>query len=312
MYINYEYYRVFLLRRAMRQSDEGGGAAAKQPAEPDPRDQNAGGGAWLHALFPDEPRPDPDAGGRGALPPHPRGLCRDRGRGGRCHAEPDARARERVSPRARARCAVCCCRCCGSSVRAIRACICASATIPRRRPSPPCMRRRRISPWSRRPPRSPSLTQTRVRPIQEVPVCAPEFSVLLDRTVTLADLAAHPLITLGAGTTSHDFYAAVFARRGVPFQPVIEAATADQIIPMAEAGLGVGIVPQDFIRTSDRVRTIELTSRCRRVRSASSNARAIRSASPPGSWSGCCWRGPPAPEQCACGEVRRADFVDSK
>ena len=27
---------------------------------------------------------------------------------------------------------------------------------------------------------------------------------------------------------------------------------------MAEAGLGVGIVPQDFIRTSDRVRTIEL------------------------------------------------------
>lgn len=30
------------------------------------------------------------------------------------------------------------------------------------------------------------------------------------------------------------------------------------------------------------------TSRCRRVRSASSNARAIRSASPPGSWSGCC------------------------
>lgn len=66
----------------------------------------------------------------------------------------------------------------------------------------------------------------------------PEFSVLLDRTVTLADLAAHPLITLGAGTTSHDFYAAVFARRGVPFQPVIEAATADQIIPMAEAGLG--------------------------------------------------------------------------
>lgn len=52
---------------------------------------------------------------------------------------------------------------------------------------------------------SPSLTQTRVRPIQEVPVCAPEFSVLLDRTVTLADLAAHPLITLGAGTTSHDF-----------------------------------------------------------------------------------------------------------
>ena len=50
----------------------------------------------------------------------------------------------------------------------------------------------------------------------------------------------------------------MFARRGAAFRPAIEAATADQIIPMAEAGLGVGIVPQDFIRTSDCVRTIEL------------------------------------------------------
>ena len=152
----------------------------------------------------------------------------------------------------------------------------------------------------------PSLTQTRVRPIQEVPVCAPEFSVLLDRTVTLADLAAHPLITLGAGTTSHDFYAAVFARRGVPFQPVIEAATADQIIPMAEAGLGVGIVPQDFIRTSDRVRTIELDEPLppravcivkRKGHPLSVAARELeRMLLAAGA------------EHCACGEVRRVDF----
>ena len=105
---------------------------------------------------------------------------------------------------------------------------------------------------------SPSLTQTRVRPIQEVPVCAPEFAALLGRKVALADLAPYPLITLGAGTTSHSFYAAVFARRGAAFRPAIEAATADQIIPMAEAGLGVGIVPQEFLRPGDGVRVIEL------------------------------------------------------
>ena len=105
---------------------------------------------------------------------------------------------------------------------------------------------------------SPSLTQTRVRPIQEVPVCAPEFAALLGRKVALADLAPYPLITLGAGTTSHSFYAAVFARRCAAFRPAIEAATADQIIPMAEAGLGVGIVPQEFLRPGDGVRVIEL------------------------------------------------------
>ena len=74
----------------------------------------------------------------------------------------------------------------------------------------------------------------------------------------LSELEAHPLITLGAGTTSHAFYVSVFTAQGVAFQPAIEAATADQIIPMAEAGLGVGIVPEAFIRPSDNVRRIEL------------------------------------------------------
>lgn len=104
----------------------------------------------------------------------------------------------------------------------------------------------------------PSLVQRDVRAVREVAVCAQGAAILLDDGVTLAQLAAQPLITLGAGTASHAFYAAVFAARGVPFRPAIEAATADQIIPMAEAGLGVGIVPRDFIRPSDRVRVVGL------------------------------------------------------
>lgn len=104
----------------------------------------------------------------------------------------------------------------------------------------------------------PSLVQRDVRAVREVAVCAQGASILPDAGVTLAQLAAQPLITLGAGTASHAFYAAVFAAHGVPFRPAIEAATADQIIPMAEAGLGVGIVPRDFIRPSDRVRVIDL------------------------------------------------------
>ena len=105
---------------------------------------------------------------------------------------------------------------------------------------------------------SPSLTQTIVKEIREVPICAPAFSGLLGRSVALSELEAYPLITLGAGTTSHAFYVSVFTAQGVVFQPAIEAATADQIIPMAEAGLGVGIVPEAFIRPSDNVRRIEL------------------------------------------------------
>ena len=105
---------------------------------------------------------------------------------------------------------------------------------------------------------SPSLTQTIVKEIREVPICAPAFSGLLGRSVALSELEAYPLITLGAGTTSHAFYISVFTAQGVAFQPAIEAATADQIILMTEAGLGVGIVPEAFIRPSDNVRRIEL------------------------------------------------------
>ena len=105
---------------------------------------------------------------------------------------------------------------------------------------------------------SPSLTQTIVKEIREVPICAPAFSGLLGRSVALSELEAYPLITLGAGTTSHAFYVSVFTAQNLAFHPAIEAATADQIIPMAEAGLGVGIVPEAFIRPSDNVRRIEL------------------------------------------------------
>ena len=105
---------------------------------------------------------------------------------------------------------------------------------------------------------SPSLVQTDVKPVQEVAVCAREFSGLLGRSVALAELEAYPLITLGPGTTSYSFYSAVFAAQGVPFHPAIEAATADQIIPMAEAGLGVGIVPEEFLHPGDKVCTISL------------------------------------------------------
>ncbi len=105
---------------------------------------------------------------------------------------------------------------------------------------------------------APSLVQTDVKPVQEVFVCTREFSGLLGRSIALAELEPYPLITLGPGTTSYSFYSAAFAAQGVPFHPAIEAATADQIIPMAEAGLGIGIVPQEFLHPGDDVCTIAL------------------------------------------------------
>lgn len=103
-----------------------------------------------------------------------------------------------------------------------------------------------------------SLLQTNVQNIQEVAVCSPRFQDMLDRVIPLADLRKHPLITLGADTQSYAFYSAFFAAHDLPFRPDIEAFTADQILPMVESGLGIGIIPKDFIRPSDKVCVINL------------------------------------------------------
>lgn len=106
--------------------------------------------------------------------------------------------------------------------------------------------------------RAASYVQVNIRQIQEVAVCAPAFGDLLGRKVTLDELRRHPLITLGADTQSYALYTGFFAAHGLPFRPDIEAFTADQILPMVESGLGVGIVPRDFIRPSDNVCVIDL------------------------------------------------------
>ena len=108
-------------------------------------------------------------------------------------------------------------------------------------------------------PYAASFQQTDIRTIHEVAVCAPVFQELLNHKVTLEELRAYPLITLGADTQSHALYSGFFTANGLPFQPDIEAFTADQILPMVQADLGIGFVPEDFLREGDGICRIQLT-----------------------------------------------------
>ena len=106
--------------------------------------------------------------------------------------------------------------------------------------------------------RSASLSETPLRSVREVAICSPAFKELLGRKISLADLGNYPLISLGTSTKSFEFYSAFFTEPGLPYSPDIEAATADQILPMAQADLGVGFVPEEFVNPSDNVRIIDL------------------------------------------------------
>lgn len=57
-----------------------------------------------------------------------------------------------------------------------------------------------------------------------------------------------PLIGLGEKTGSFSFYADFFHQMGVTFSPDVEAATAEQILPMVKSDLGIGFVPLDFLK----------------------------------------------------------------
>lgn len=106
--------------------------------------------------------------------------------------------------------------------------------------------------------RSASLSETPLRSVREVAICSPAFKELLGRKISLDDLGNYPLISLGTSTKSFEFYSAFFTEYGLPYSPDIEAATADQILPMAQADLGVGFVPEEFVNPSDKVQIIDL------------------------------------------------------
>ncbi|MEI3094298.1 MAG: LysR substrate-binding domain-containing protein [Oscillospiraceae bacterium] len=74
--------------------------------------------------------------------------------------------------------------------------------------------------------------------MQEIAVCGSAYRSLTGSPVTLEALAEYPMISLGADGSAYRLYRQFFAENHVPFEPDIEAATADQILPMVKANLG--------------------------------------------------------------------------
>lgn len=89
---------------------------------------------------------------------------------------------------------------------------------------------------------------TALKEIQEAAVCGKAYAFLTGKALTLKELSAHPVISLGKQTKTYELYSDWFAQNGLVFSPDIEAATADQILPMVKHDLGIGFVPEEFLR----------------------------------------------------------------
>lgn len=100
------------------------------------------------------------------------------------------------------------------------------------------------------------------------------FKTLTNRQVKLEELLEFPLISLGADTKSFEFYSGFFAAHGLPYHPDIEAFTADQILPMVEADLGIGFVPEEFLENGQMSVASIWKRKYRKETSSSSNGKA--------------------------------------
>lgn len=93
-----------------------------------------------------------------------------------------------------------------------------------------------------------SLKCTAIKNFDEIAVCGSAFSQIADKELTLSEIAKLPIICLGEQTKTYAFYSDLFLKHGLSFSPSVEAATADQILPLVTNNLGIGFIPKEFLK----------------------------------------------------------------
>ena len=94
----------------------------------------------------------------------------------------------------------------------------------------------------------PKVKDTPLLPFEEILVAAAGSALSEKKSMTPAEVAACPIVGLGHHTKTYAFYTRLFLPFGVEWQPDIDLATSDQILPMVKAGLGIGFVPEFMAR----------------------------------------------------------------
>ena len=92
------------------------------------------------------------------------------------------------------------------------------------------------------------LIEKELKPFYEIPVGGESFAHLCSKDeISLKELSENPIVSLGDKTSTYEFYLKYFQKYGIDFSVDIEAATADQILPLVEHNLGIAFVPEDFL-----------------------------------------------------------------
>lgn len=102
----------------------------------------------------------------------------------------------------------------------------------------------------------PDIQSTPLLAFKELLVAAASSDYSKERRITPDEVFTYPIVSLGRHAKTYDFYSHLFLPYGLEWQPDIDLATSDQILPMIKAGLGVGFVPEFMAKRDLEQKTI--------------------------------------------------------
>ncbi|HAS56154.1 MAG TPA: LysR family transcriptional regulator [Firmicutes bacterium] len=92
-----------------------------------------------------------------------------------------------------------------------------------------------------------SIIEKTIYSFNEITVCSPSFLLDKKRKMSFEKLLKYPLVSLGTNTKTYELYSSFFLNLGLKYEPSTFVSTADQILPMVMANLGIGFVPKQFL-----------------------------------------------------------------
>ena len=104
---------------------------------------------------------------------------------------------------------------------------------------------------------SAELSERVLKDFREVVVCGEAFKALSEGApLDISELCNYPIVSLGSKTSTYEYYLKLFAENDVSFSADIEAATADQLLPLIRHNLGIGFVPEELMDNNSEMQGI--------------------------------------------------------
>ena len=95
---------------------------------------------------------------------------------------------------------------------------------------------------------SPPFRETPLKQFREILVGGSNYAFLSGSRRRLAELTDYPLVCLGKSTKTYEFYHTFYQSLGLTLLPDVEAATADQLLPLIRNNLGIGFVSENLAK----------------------------------------------------------------